>query len=268
MNTSIDLSFYLEPPDLKISGELEITALAPLSMVSSQPGAYFRTESAPTDDMLYGLLENVLGWHFDEKLRRELAKSLAKQAKKRHRKSAQFKDHPWLTGKLEESGSGYRGLLQFHVAFESVTTPPIEIAYDDLWSMHLRDKGMNFVGGSRQYDAELEDLITLLRSTKKLDKDLRVEFGDRTGFKRIDYDVVKSTDQKKIHVDSLRPGFPMHYVSPKQRGYVLPAHSYRYSVSTIPALSALFDKFLIDPVAVPYLGSNDGWVHLKWQRHV
>ena len=34
----IDLSFYLDPPELTVEGILEITALAPLSMVSSQPG--------------------------------------------------------------------------------------------------------------------------------------------------------------------------------------------------------------------------------------
>ena len=79
----IDLSFYLEPPELIQRGKLTICVLAPLSMVSQQPGSYFRSELSPTKDMLYGLVENAAGWHFHEDQRKVIIKGLVKAVKKK-----------------------------------------------------------------------------------------------------------------------------------------------------------------------------------------
>ncbi|MEM9836143.1 MAG: hypothetical protein AAF828_06555, partial [Bacteroidota bacterium] len=114
MNT-INLDFYLQPPELTEVATLEILALAPLSMVANQPGTYFNGRSQPTPAMVQGVLENALGWHFEHSFRRDILKSLAKKAKKLHRKNVEYKNHPWLSGKAEmSSGSGYFSLLQYH----------------------------------------------------------------------------------------------------------------------------------------------------------
>ena len=58
---NLNLDFLLEPPVFSARGKLTIEALAPLSMVSSMPGKYYRSQPEPTDAMLYGMLENALG---------------------------------------------------------------------------------------------------------------------------------------------------------------------------------------------------------------
>ena len=58
----MDLSFYPRPPRPHRARCPLIRALAPLSLVSAQPGSYYRA-TAPSDAMLLGLVENALGWH-------------------------------------------------------------------------------------------------------------------------------------------------------------------------------------------------------------
>ena len=57
----MDLSFFLEPPEFSVTAVLTVEALAPLSMSAAQPGTYYRSQRAPTNAMLYGLLENAMG---------------------------------------------------------------------------------------------------------------------------------------------------------------------------------------------------------------
>ena len=94
----LDLSFFLEPPELNTYAMLTIEALAPLSMSSSQPGTYYRSQPAPTKAMLYGLLENALGWHFPEDVRSDLLKQLRSAAKSELGRGHALKESPWITG--------------------------------------------------------------------------------------------------------------------------------------------------------------------------
>lgn len=281
----IDLSFYLEPPELTVEGTLEITALAPLSMVSSQPGTYFRTALKPPVHMVYGMIENALGWHFpvgkpkDESqrgpTRGEILKSLAKAAKKKHRKNPEYKDHPWLSGKpMTESLTSYFSLLQYHLEIEEADDPEQVMTYDDLWSMHLRDRGMNYIGGSRIYDHRLENLITNLRSSssefKKMDKKEakarateKYEVGDRKEFVRIPLEELTTTDERKINAGSLGDRYPMYYVSPKKRGFVVPTHAYHMPFRATEMTYQLLTTALAAPAAPTYLGTSEGWVSVK-----
>ena len=265
-----DLSFYLDPPDqLDARAELTITPLAPLSMVSSQPGTYFLTEVAPTEHMILGMLENALGWHFHSNMRNELRKELAKLAKKRLPRTSELKASDWAKGKLPSSGSGYESLLSYHVRLSPKQLPKPDVSYDDLWSMHLHDKGGNFVGGSRAYDAAIEALMTATRSS---DEVIKVEFGDRKGFERMPLEQAIRTRGAKIHVDSIREAFPLYYVSPKKRGYVefgrdddsAAPQAFCYEVATTARFSEVLAKAVKDPDAPLYLGSNDGWVDAQW----
>ena len=279
MNT-LDLSFYLDPPERTTTATLTIQPLAPLSMVTAQPGTYFRSELTPSVHMVYGLLENALGWHLPEQTRKEVLKGLAKQAKKQHRKNPDYKDHPWLSGKPARTAkSKYFSLLQYHLEVGSAEVPDDLMGYDDLWSMHLRDRGMNFPGGSRRYDYRLEEFISKLRTSasefKQLDKAEakaraaeKYELGDRKEFHRIPLEEVYAGEFRKLNPASLGDGYPMYYVSPKTRGFVVTDQSYRVPVSTTPALARLLAEAISSPAAPTYLGTSEGWVDLNWTVHV
>lgn len=253
-----DLTFYLDPPDLTVRGVLVLDALAPLSMVAELPGHYFRSQPAPTPAMLYGMLENALGWHFDEATRREALKDLAKAAKKQHKKGP-WADHPWLSGKPETPPSGYLPLLAFHVAFGPPSLPP-RMTYDDLWSQNLHDPAsQNFFGGSRHYDGALEDIIT--RSVQK-----DVTFGDRAGFETVEVEQFDDAPSgAQLNFKSVRPGFPAYYASPKKREYVVPDGLYRIPVRTTLRLAKQLTEAFEHPAAPLYAGSNDGWVDASWE---
>lgn len=263
----VDLSFYTDPPKLSHTGQLELTVLAPLSMVDRQPGTYFLGRNHPTRHMVMGALENALGWHFAEDFRKSLLKSLAKKAKKLHRKRADYKDHPWLSGKAaNDSGSGYFSLLQYHLDVEHISSPEVQ-SYDDLWSMHLHDKGINYIGGSRNYDYRLEDFISHLRN-KPDKKDEQLNVDDRKGYDFIKLEDVYSVRRGQVHTKSIRPAFPQYYVSPKKRGYVVPNESYVANIRLTESLARIFDRQLNQPAAPVYLGHSEGWVDLIWKHHV
>ena len=82
MERNIDLSILRKLPELQIQAVLVIRPLAPLSMVGELPGSFYKTMKYPSKKMLCGLFENMLGWHFDNKLRLEIFKDVAKIRKK------------------------------------------------------------------------------------------------------------------------------------------------------------------------------------------
>ncbi|MCB0593654.1 MAG: hypothetical protein H6557_22835 [Lewinellaceae bacterium] len=270
---NLDLSFFTEPPERNHRASLEIIALAPLSMVSSQPGSYFRSEITPTTYMLLGLLENALGWHFDDKLRRTLFKVLQKHAKKKYGKHPDYANSDWLTAKPNESGSGFFSLLDFHLAITEVEVDQQPLTYDDLWSMQLRSKGENFIGGSRNYDRQLEGLINLSKQEdkskpkKKNKHPYFISFGDKSEYKSFSLEKLLELKEGKVKTTSLKPYFPHYYSSPKTRGYIIPKYNYKYRLNCTSSLARLLELALSDPAAPLYLGSNDGWVEVKWINH-
>ena len=267
----IDLSFFTDPPELEQNATLKVAALAPLSMVSAQPGSYFRSEITPSVEMVYGLLENALGWHFEDKTRRTIFKALQKAAKKEHGKKDQYKNSEWLKGKPIGSGSGYFSFLQYHLSINMHEVEQQPLTYDDLWSMHLRTQGDSFVGGSRSYDNSLEQLISLSRKKLKGEdgKELSpaIAFGDKKDFVTLSLEELKQITEGKVKTTSLKPYFPHYYVSPKTRGYVVPKEQYTFSATCTKKLSNLLNEAIGTPSAPLYLGSNDGWVDVKWINH-
>jgi CRISPR-associated protein Cas5 len=147
---TLDLNFLLEPPDFSTRAMLTIDALAPLSMVTSMPGKYYRSQPEPTDAMLYGLLENALGWHIEKKVRNELKKRLEKQFNKT----------------AIESGVRFVSLLQFHLHFAVSVTPITRIRYDDLWSQHMKGSDERHTGGSRERDYRANEILVEVRDGK------------------------------------------------------------------------------------------------------
>ncbi|HLA63582.1 MAG TPA: hypothetical protein VK610_04095, partial [Rhodothermales bacterium] len=243
-----------DPPERTVSATLRIDALAPLSLVRDQPGSYYQSEAAPTEAMLYGLLENALGWHFAASDRNAILKALQKQAKKGHGKTS-WAESPWLTERPARSSTDFESLLGFHLGFDGLRELPSVLAYDDLWARQLRDpEKSSFFGGSRHYDARLEGVITRARQQ-------RVTFGDRKEHERLAPEALDALPEGAgIHYKSVRDRFPHYYVSPVARGYVVPLGPYRFGFSATPAVYDLMRAALEDPAAPMYLGSNDGWV--------
>ena len=79
MESNIDLSILKKLPEVKTQAVLSIRPLAPLSMVSELPGSFYKTMKYPSKKMLCGLFENMLGWHFDNKLRLKIFKDMPRQ---------------------------------------------------------------------------------------------------------------------------------------------------------------------------------------------
>ncbi len=236
------LELLLSPPDFSSRSVLEIEALAPLSLVSRMPGKYYQTQPKPSDYMLYGLLENALGWHLEEAERRKLFEQLKKQHKRKNVQAS------WV-------GSNFLSLLQWHVRFGVMVVPPL-LQYDDLWTQHL--KGKTFPDGSRNYDAQAIPLMNAKRAK-------RITYSDAGSAKKNAALLRDFQDGDDIHIGVLRPYFPQYYSSPTPRGYVLPMGPYQVAVETSPALSEALAAAVQNPAAPLYLGSNDGWVEATWK---
>ena len=294
--SNLDLSFFLEPPELTVTGKLVVEALKPLSMTTAQPGTYYRSQPAPTEAMLYGMLENALGWHFPQDVRKNILKGLRKAAKDELPRGHDLKKTPWITGDEDkESGSGFQSLLQHHLAFTGPHFEPATVHFDDLWARHVHGKSTNFPGGSRYSDYRIERIVNMEKQgklsftdAKKADcniqepwhlKDLRS--ADRRHLASVrphfpehyqspapeDLQEIKKMAEVnlKVHVDAIRSHFPMYYDGPTPREYVIPARPYQYRVETTPTVANLIVEALGDPAAPLYLGTNDGWVNTRWE---
>ncbi|MFL6215833.1 MAG: hypothetical protein ACJ74J_18260 [Blastocatellia bacterium] len=249
-----DLSFLLQPPDFSMRAVLTIDALAPLSMVTSMPGKYYRSQPEPTDEMLYGLLENALGWHITGKTdasRDKLVKKLAQRHRVEERKS----------------GVDFKSLLQFHVRFTTRVRPPL-LHYDDLWSQHLR--GASFVGGSRNYDYRAIPIMNLhsqkaMPPGSKKEK-RKIDFNDKAEADKDPTKITTFQEWDTIHLNVVRPYFPQYYASPTPREYVIPQGAYRYRLETSKVISRHLGDALENPTAPLYLGSSDGWVEVNYEE--
>src|SRR5437868_10668108 len=181
----LDLNSLLQPPEFSARAILTIDALAPLSMVTSMPGKYYRSQPEPTDAMLYGLLENALGWHIADGERKVLVKRLERK----------------FGTKATVTGVGYSSLLQFHIRFAIKSLPPL-LHYDDLWAQHL--KGGSFLDGSRNYDQRAIPLMNAYRNRDNTG----VKISDLASADKEKEKLTEFKDGDHIHVNVLRPYFP------------------------------------------------------------
>lgn len=114
--TKIDLSILRKMPELDKRVVLAVRPLAPLSMVDELPGSFYKTLKHPSKKMICGLFENMLGWHFDKKMRLEIFKDMVKVRKK-------------LNVKLEKEefvrGSTYLPLLMDYFDISGKISPQI-----------------------------------------------------------------------------------------------------------------------------------------------
>ena len=145
----LNLGFLLQPPDLSARAMLTIDVLAPLSMVASMPGKYYRSQPSPSHEMLYGMLENALGWHVSARERNEMKNRL----QQRH-------------GTAKQSGVGFISLLQYHLRFATEFVPTL-MRYDDLWSQHLKHTDRRHIDGSRNHDYRAIPILNEIKAGKR-----------------------------------------------------------------------------------------------------
>ena len=240
MESNIDLSILKKLPELKTQAVLSIRPLAPLSMVSELPGSFYKTMKYPSKKMLCGLFENMLGWHFDNKLRLEIFKDMVKVRKKQK-----------IDLKKEQliHGSTYLPLLMDYfdilgnislIEFKSMFN------YSDLWNRGYRRPESNIhLNGCRNIDvslvAERYNLFT--------------KWNDLTSKK-------ESKAKKDEWVKNNIGKVPYFYTSPTPREYIC-----LDAVMEIPLmLDANFAELLLAEAKISnicYLGNSEGWVNIK-----
>lgn len=240
MESNIDLSILKKLPELKTQAVLSIRPLAPLSMVSELPGSFYKTMKYPSKKMLCGLFENMLGWHFDNKLRLEIFKDMVKVRKKQK-----------IDLKKEQliHGSTYLPLLMDYfdilgnislIEFKSMFN------YSDLWNRGYRRPESNIhLNGCRNIDVSL----VVERYN------LFTKWNDLTSKK-------ESKAKKDEWVKNNIGKIPYFYTSPTPREYIC-----LDAVMEIPLmLDVNFAELLLAEAKISnicYLGNSEGWVNIK-----
>ncbi len=235
MNSALDLSFLREHPTFSSRAVLRVEALAPLSMVVKMPGKYYRSQSHPSDIMLWAMLENALGWHIAEVERKKLLDDL----KKRHKTEAPL------------SGVKFGSLLSWHVRFVGPQFVPEMLRYDDYWTQLLKSSA--FHQNSRNYDASAIPLMNAKKGGELSVSDGAKALKDPERLRNFDKGDL-------VHLNVLRPHFAQYYPSPTPREYVEPCMAYQIALETSPPILKMLGNALEDPAAPLYLGASEGWV--------
>jgi len=228
--SKIDISLLFERPNFNITFILEITPLAPLSLVSSMPGSYYRSMREPTEYMICGMLENVIGWHFDEndgKVRSKILRKIANYYERNYGIQLEYKN--------KCSEVNFYPLVYHLLKFERSIIPP-SFGFDDYWTQHLKGADERHMNGARNYDWRVENSVTELHQA---DGKARTEF------------FVQNVGK-----------FPKYYASPKRREYIVTDGSYKYIISSTEKLFDCLKSALIN-CETAYLGSSEGWVNIK-----
>ncbi len=206
-----------------IKGMLKIEPLAPLSLVISTPGSFYRSNDCPSQEMIYGMLENMLGWHYSSEIRKAYTKDLKKKTKNQKTELVEFK-----------SLSGYSPVIQNYVQVKKLFVKPHTIPYIDMWTQHLKHNDKRHFDGIRNYDHRLSREINIAEDPEK-EGILKSNIGH----------------------------FPNYYQSPKRREFIKVVGEYRYEVELKEDFVNILRKGIDDPVSIPYLGTSEGWVHVE-----
>jgi len=231
----LDLSLLQKPPELNKEVILDITPLAPLSMVSELPGSYYKTLKSPSKKMLCGLFENILEWHIDAKDRKEIVKEVKKIRKKQKLEFPEVK-----------SGSNFSPLLMeyFEVKLEMV---PILLHFDDYWSKAFRRA----------------DAIVHPKGTFNLSHDLIPKKRELPRNKKKPSQVEDKSLEEFFKNN--KKGYPLYYSSPTGREYISIQGKYQFKIG-MEALLYQMMKEKLASVNIAHLGNSEGWVDIKIQE--
>ncbi|MEM6766678.1 MAG: type I-PGING CRISPR-associated protein Cas5p [Bacteroidota bacterium] len=228
---TLDISILFDEPILDVEASLEVEALAPLSMVSTLPGSYYKCVDSPTKQQLAGALENVLGWHIGNKDRKEIRKRMKKHLKKNYR--YELTDNP--------SAVGFAPLIDHLFEVDLTYVPRVVCRYDDYWTQFLKDTDERHIKGTPNIDSNLLRLKNGLKKDEKgnhLDPELQKFF--------------------KGNIDQ----FPMYYSSPTPREFIVLNLPYRLKLRMKSDLFYYLDTCL-QYANIGYLGTSEGWIHMS-----
>ena len=227
-----DLSILFEKPEKDKMAILTIEPLAPLSIVSTLPGSYYKSLDGPTKANLCGIFENVMGWHIGQKNRNKILKRM-KQVYKKSYKIIDFK--------VGTSKVGYTSLLGHLFEIELPLYPVPACRYDDVWKQQLYRDGYAHPNGTPNLSYELIPL------KKHLDKK--------------DNGTIKNEAITQFHKEN-KSGFPMYYTSPRKREFIVIDNNYHIKLSMSSHLFGVLSES-IKQNNIAYLGTNEGWINLK-----
>lgn len=227
-----DLSILFQKPEKDKQVILTIEPLAPLSIVSTLPGSYYKSLDKPTKANLCGIFENVMGWHIGQKDRSKIFKKM-KQVYKKSYKITDFE--------VETSAVGYTSLLGHLFEIELPITPAIVARYDDYWTQQLKHDDARHLKGTANLSYQL------IKKKRNLPTDDKGKISDKT-----------FTDFLKEN----NSNFPMYYTSPTPREFIVLGGNYQIKLSMNSYLFEGLEKLLKEN-NISYLGTNEGWVNLS-----
>jgi CRISPR-associated protein Cas5 len=207
----------------KDESEISIRALGTISLVTSSPGGYYQSQTLPSDFQVYGLMENALGWWGIPASKK--VKSI-------------LNSHP-------SSSAGYQPLLSLFVELgELVEQPTVAFRFSDLWHQHIHDQrcAAQIEALSSVHSEVLEGYNDVLR---------RAEGRNDKG--------------KFIYLEAKRfqGRFAHYYSTPTRREHVVWQGAYRRRFRAPGSLLETLRTRSLDPAALPYLGTSEGWVDLE-----
>lgn len=226
----IDLSILGHAPTLDMRVKMEIRPLAPLSMVSEMPGSFYKSLIYPSRKMICGLIENMLGWHFDKKMRNDIFNDW-KTAMKKQKITVNLKDY--------QQGSTYIPLLMDY--FEISEKPCLTdfqgmCNFSDLWNRcYRREDSIMHLNGCRNID---DALIP--------EKSYVFANGDKEAWFK-----------KRINQ------IPCFYTTPTNREFVDINAVYCISLNIDKSLYKMLDTTSCSPC---YLGNSEGWVQVSLKQ--
>ena len=226
----LDISFLFERPDLDQKAILTIEPLAPLSMVSSLPGSYYKSLDQPTKASLCGMLENIMGFHLGPKERKKIWRKMLQV----HKKNFKIKE-----SKQEISSVGYASLIGHLFEIEIPIVRPVRVcSYDDLWTQQLKHNDVRHLKGSFNID------YNLIKRKRALPKNDQGIVSDST------YSDFVKENHKNL---------PMYYTSPTPREFLAFEGSFIFNLKIN---SLLLDRLILSQEEnnLCYLGTNEGWV--------
>lgn len=238
---NIDVSILKRIPQLDVKAQLLIRPLAPLSMVNEMPGSFYKTLFYPSKKMICGLIENMLGWHFDRKIRNDIFNDWKKVMKKQG-KVVNIKDY--------QQGSTYIPLLMdyFELTEESSLIDfKRSCYYTDLWNRSYRRSGtIEHLQGCRNID---DSLIA-----EKMAFIARVEALNKEAEKR---------KEKETWCQEHISQIPCFYTTPTNREYIDLDAIYNIPLTIDCALSYMLEHACN---GICYLGNSEGWIHVRFKK--
>ncbi|MDX2245601.1 MAG: type I-PGING CRISPR-associated protein Cas5p [Bacteroidia bacterium] len=230
-----DLTVLFQHPKKDKKAILYIEPLAPLSIVSTLPGSYYKSQDGPTKHNICGMFENVLGWHIGMDERRKIIKKMKAIYKKAYR----INDI-----ETDTSAVGYTSLLGhlFEVELPMRSVPVCR--YDDLWKQQMKHDDSRHLKGTPNLSSNL------IKEKRMLPTDENGKISDGT------YSEFFKQNSKS---------FPMYYTSPTPREFIVIDGVFQYTLSiNANLLNSLLSALETNNIA--YLGTSEGWVDLSIQE--